>query len=99
MNLLSLVDILGGAIAVLAGMSIGRRMRPRPPEPLKPMCSCTHGYGTHDNATACQGQIKRESKWRKDTDPVRPVEWVHVPCPCLRYDGPSPAVLGLDIAP
>jgi hypothetical protein len=92
-------DIIAGAVSVLFGVGIGRSMRPKPPEPLKPMCTCGHGYGTHDNGKACQAQVKRPNEWNRSSSIELPIGWEHVPCPCVRYDGPSPHVLGLDIEP
>ena len=45
---MSLFDVLTNfipvALAVLAGLAVGRWVS-RPPAPLRPICSCSHGYG------------------------------------------------------
>lgn len=88
--MLELVDYL--AAAFVGGVGIGRVMRPKPPEPLRPVCSCGHGLGTHQQTGACNASVERSSKY----DPYGgAVAWEHVPCACLRYDGPDPAIFGL----
>jgi hypothetical protein len=77
------------------GLLVGRRMRPRPPEPLRAICSCEHGYGSHADGKACQVSDKVADHWdvygRAD-------HWIPDRCPCLRYDGPDPAIFGMDVA-
>ena len=84
-----LADYAAFVVALLAGVGVGRRMGPRPPEPLKPVCSCGHGFGHHESGARCHGN--RES-YRNGRDQVDP-------CQCRRYDGPDPAIFGLDARP
>lgn len=86
MNPLELADYLVAGATLLIGVGVGRRMRPRPPKPLKPMCSCGHGYGTHEDGRRCQG---KEPARRNYTDYLDA-------CQCRRYDGPDPAIFGLE---
>jgi len=76
-------DYIAFVLAALGGVAVGRRMRPRPPTPLKPICTCGHGYGTHEHGRACGALV--EDYYRDVMDP----------CPCTRYDGPDPAIFGL----
>ncbi len=72
------------------GLLVGRRMRPRPPKPIKPqppVCTCRHGFGTHEGGKACAAEIQRPDKWNKDGDERG---WTYVRCPCTNYDGPDP---------
>lgn len=86
----TITAVLGAA----AGLVLGRRMRPSPPEPVRPICGCTHNYGAHENGRACKAIDKRPDHW----DHVnRADHWVSAPCPCMRYDGPDPAIFGLDV--
>ena len=75
----------GGLVAV--GWGIGRltsRRASTPQVPMHPLCSCGHGYGSHEDGRICQAEIHRP----------RPGvlggghEWA--PCPCRSYDGPEP---------
>jgi hypothetical protein len=81
-----LADYAAFIIATFGGIAIGRRMRPKPPAPLKPQCSCRHGYGHHENGLRCHA---RTSEYLNHRD-------VWVDCTCQRYDGPDPALFGLD---
>ena len=95
MNLFEMVDyvaILASVLGAVVGVAAGRRMRPRPPEPLRPICSCSHGYGKHREGAVCQGGVERKHYTHNG---VRSgYEWVQ--CACSRYDGPDPAIFGLE---
>ncbi len=73
--------LVGGAIgagSVLVGSLLARR---RPPAQSALVCSCRHGYGTHDPIEgSCGGTTTVR---RNYTDVVDP-------CPCRSYDGPDP---------
>lgn len=89
---MELADYAVAGLTLLIGIGVGRRMGPKPPEPLKPICSCSHGYGEHLEGAQCQGDQKRP-RYNKVGD------WTgheYVPCKCTRYDGPDPAIFGLD---
>lgn len=92
-NPFEMADYAAFIAAAWVGLVVGRRMRPRPPEPLKPMCSCAHGFGTHEDGRRCNSEIEQASSW--SSCGTYPVSWRWVPCPCLRYDGPDPAIFGL----
>lgn len=88
MNPLELADYVVAGATLLVGLVVGRRMRPKPPEPLRPVCSCGHGYGTHEDGRRCFG---RDEKRRNGV--------VHLDeCPCRRYDGPDPLIFGIESA-
>lgn len=82
-----LLDYVAFVVAGLAGVGIGRRMRPRPDPPLRPICSCRHGFGHHENGLQCYGT---EENRRNGTTYVDN-------CQCRRYDGPDPSIFGLDL--
>lgn len=66
-------------VVFLGGFFAGRRTS-RAIQPAKrPICSCEHGYGTHDEKGRCYGEIKRTANSYS--------QWVR--CPCRRYDGPE----------
>lgn len=84
----SLTLIIGAALATVpavlgfvAGHASGRarerRIAQRPPQLI---CSCHHGYGSHDNEQRCYGVDKRRLNGMQLLDP----------CPCRHYDGPEP---------
>jgi hypothetical protein len=78
--------LVGAALAAVPGWlgwalgrASGRRStRSVPVSTL--LCSCGHGYGTHEDELRCHGVDARRRNG------------VHVldPCPCRRYDGPEP---------
>jgi len=80
------------AFGTVVGLLIGRRMRPRPPDPVRPICTCGHGYGSHQDGKECQVGDREADHWdsygRED-------HWVSVQCSCTRYDGPDPAIFGM----
>jgi len=95
MNLFEMVDyvaILASVLGAVVGVAAGRRMRPRPPEPLRPICSCSHGYGKHHEGAVCQGEVER--RHYNSYGERLGFEWVG--CSCSRYDGPDPAIFGLE---
>jgi len=92
---MSLFDVLTNFIpvvlAVLAGLAMGRWVS-RTPEPLRPICSCSHGYGQHHEGAVCQGEVER--RHYNSYGERLGFEWVG--CSCSRYDGPDPAIFGLE---
>ena len=96
MNPLELVDYLVAGAALLIGIGIGRRLRPRAWRPRGPVCSCRHGYGFHEAGRACRAEVQRPA-------PATPFgsapTWEWVPCRCQRYDGPDPTIFGLSKGP
>jgi hypothetical protein len=81
-----LLDYVAFVVAGLAGVGVGRRMRPRPPAPLRPICTCKHGFGHHEKGKRCHGT---EENYRNGTTYLDP-------CGCQCYDGPDPSIFGLD---
>jgi hypothetical protein len=79
--------VIGGAL-VAAGWFAGRvsRRRPHAPPSSSTVCSCSHGYGSHENGGLCGAEIERPFYWANGHR--HGYEWV--PCPCLSYDGPEP---------
>lgn len=84
-NALELVDYLAVSAALLAGVWIGRRTR-QGPDPVRPVCSCGHGYGHHEGGRRC-AHLHRARR-----------NGVHYldPCGCQLYDGPDPMIFGLE---
>lgn len=84
---------LEGALIALAGFAVGRfipgrRRRPKPPKPIKPICGCTHHKSMHDPETGkCNAGIKVD-KYNSVGDHVG---YEYPSCACLRYEGPIPA--------
>jgi hypothetical protein len=78
--------LVGAAIAVVAGclgFVAGRRSGRASAQNALPtgnVCSCGHGYGTHENELSCRASIPRKRNGMHRLDP----------CPCRRYDGPEP---------
>ncbi|GJF07859.1 hypothetical protein [Pseudonocardia sp. D17] len=80
--------LLVGALLALvpgwAGYLIGRasqRRRGRGPRPgTREICSCGHGYGTHE------GEARRHGS---EVLRLNGIQGVHR-CGCTRYDGPEP---------
>jgi hypothetical protein len=70
-----------GGVLIAVGYLLPRRRKATGPAPA--LCSCKHGYGSHEDGKACQVEISR-SRPRGEFG----FEWV--PCPCRVYDGPAP---------
>jgi hypothetical protein len=81
--------VLGpSTIAWAAGRRAGRATARRPAIiPAALMCTCEHGYGTHDDGGACSGTAQR---LLTSSNYGRSQEWEWVPCGCHTYDGPEP---------
>jgi hypothetical protein len=89
---MELADYVVAGTALLVGLAAGRRSRPKPPPPVRPFCTCTHGYGSHEDGGLCHGKVDEPTKY--DVYGTE-VAWKKVQCTCLRYDGPDPAIFGL----
>jgi hypothetical protein len=73
----------GGAL-ITVGYLLPHRHKAAGPAPA--LCSCQHGYGSHEDAKACQAAVERITRgWGGRNEGS---EWV--PCPCRVYDGPAP---------
>ena len=83
------MGIIEGALILAAGILLGRYLpaRKKTPEPVKPVCGCTHHYSMHDPGTGkCSAavQISRydaAGNW---------IGYDHPACACRRYSGPEP---------
>lgn len=73
-----LFAVVGFSAVIAGGVAVLRNIKRKPKGPI---CSCAHGYGTHEPNGRCHGEIKRGRG-------MDGYEWV--PCPCQRYDGPQP---------
>lgn len=77
-----LAFLAGGGVVIAATLAAGwarGRARPR-----QPMCTCGHGYGTHDGGHgSCGDQVRRTTNTAHSWEP----------CPCRSYDGPDPLLL------
>lgn len=67
------------ALAWFAGRASGLRAA-RPATGSTLLCSCGHGYGTHEDEQRCHGVDRHKRNGVAGLDP----------CPCRRYDGPEP---------
>lgn len=92
MNPFELYDYLAfSGIAVIAFLTGRKTAHPRVPPPLKPVCSCEHGWGMHENGKKCQATDEKS-----DYDPSVSMDvYRYLQCDCLKYDGPDPALFGL----
>lgn len=83
--------VVGAGIAATAysggagvGFRAGRRKeRTQINKAPELMCSCEHGFGSHENSCKCHGETKRANKWDKDFGSAR--GWEYAPCPCVAY--------------
>lgn len=73
------IAVVAGGFGFVAGRRTGRALA-RPALPTGNLCSCGHGYGTHENELACYADIPRKRNGMHHLDR----------CPCRRYDGPEP---------
>ena len=71
--------IVPGWVGWLLGRASGRRERRSAGAPTT-VCSCGHGYGTHEDEKRCHGADPHRRNGVAVLDP----------CPCRRYDGPEP---------
>jgi hypothetical protein len=79
-----LETIIGALIGSAIGSAIGSSMRrPKKPGFVGSVCSCKHGYGTHEAGRVCGAEIERSRRGN-----LPGMEWI--PCPCKFYDGPEP---------
>jgi hypothetical protein len=82
---------VSGSIGWFIGWISGRRhhsdRHPRPSSEL--ICSCGHGYGTHEDEKRCHGVNKAKRNGMHVLDP----------CPCRQYDGPEPLLRAWTPAP
>lgn len=89
--LITYAPAVAALLGAMAGVTFGRAIRPRTARPNAALCSCEHGYGTHDgDGGACTGQIRREHYM--PTGIRSGYEWVD--CPCGGYIGPNPTIFG-----
>ena len=83
-------SLVVGATIALVGAVLGRLSRrtpqPQATVPSGPACSCSHGYGTHEDGKSCRGSSLRK---HYDKDGFR-FGWEWVQCPCVHYDGVPP---------
>jgi len=80
------LSLLAGGGLIATGWLVGRTNRKPPklePPKLDTICSCNHGYGSHENGNVCRAEVRRLRDGCTST-----YDWV--PCPCLSYDGPEP---------
>lgn len=91
-----MIEMLVGAVLVIgpatvawvagrhSGRAAERRLRATAPALV---CSCAHGFGTHDDGGACSGTTRHLLASRNYGQSE---EWEWAPCRCHRYDGPEP---------
>lgn len=81
-------SLIVGALLFIVGAGTGERRRRAPKPPRRPelLCSCGHGYGTHEAGARCHGQEERPFYLAHGVR--NGFEWA--PCPCRFYDGPEP---------
>lgn len=80
--------MIEGALILLAGILIGRflpgrRRRPKPPMPVKPICGCEHSVGFHADGVGPCAWVG-EKRYRSGVGAFTPR------CTCLKYVGPIP---------
>lgn len=83
------LTLLAGAAVFLAGMVTGRAWpsRKRKPEPVGPVCGCSHHRSVHDpQAGQCHAGIRSLMRYDERDNPV----YANLPCACRQYTGPEP---------
>lgn len=81
------ITLVAGGVLLAGGWLAGRRgRRPSTPKPTGTVCSCGHGYGSHEAGGMCSAQVERVHYYLNGSR--NGYEWVA--CPCLTYDGPEP---------
>lgn len=73
---LLLVGWLTGRVSRFHGFANGGEVNPGP----NLICSCVHGFGSHEDGRKCHGST---TNWRNGAQFVDR-------CPCHMYDGPEP---------
>jgi hypothetical protein len=89
-----LETLIGALIGSAIGSAIGSSMRrPKKPGSVAAVCSCSHGFGIHEDGKVCHGQIQQI---KADTE--YGCDYVWMSCPCTVYDGlePLPRVWAID---
>lgn len=76
------VSMVVAVVIFILGFVVGKVNRSKSKEfnPPKPICSCLHPYGMHDEKGNCVAE---------KLVAVNHVQKVFG-CPCIRYDGPRP---------
>jgi hypothetical protein len=84
MDITSVTLVVGAVLVVVpgwVGWVLGRASARRgPSRPPALVCSCGHGYGTHEDEKRCHGVDERRRNGVAVVDA----------CPCRHYDGPEP---------
>lgn len=75
----AVLAIVPGWVGWLVGRASGRRVA-RSVGTSTLLCSCGHGYGTHEDEHRCHGSDAARRNGMAVLDP----------CPCRLYDGPEP---------
>lgn len=83
------VSVVVAAMVFAAGVIVGRRARPKPPEHPELVCSCGHGYGSHAEDGHCLAEFEQAIQ-RLPKNPHVVLRFQIAPCPCRVYDGPEP---------
>lgn len=81
------ITLVAGGVLLAGGWLAGCRGRKSStPKPTGTVCSCSHGYGSHEAGGMCSAQVERVHYYLNGSR--NGYEWVA--CPCLTYDGPEP---------
>jgi len=89
---MDILSMVAGAALLMLGWIFGRiaRLKARPRPLPDPICQCGDQFGDHDPTTGkCQASHRIRMERRNH------FEHQLVPCSCLCYVGPDPALLGL----
>jgi hypothetical protein len=81
------ISLVVGGTLLVCGWFMGRLgRRSRAPKPLSTVCSCSHGYGIHEDGKRCVAAVERAHYYSNGSR--NGYEWAQ--CACLCYDGPEP---------